>query len=71
LRIAGFADLASLYLSLSQQMELYFEEISSKMPGYEDFVREAWSFKVDFNINSHSPFFMPLMYIFTVCSMIG
>ena len=46
LRIAGFADLASLYLRLSQQMELYFEEISNKMPGYEDFRKEAWSFKV-------------------------
>ncbi|RDB23416.1 hypothetical protein Hypma_009439 [Hypsizygus marmoreus] len=47
LRIAGFADLASLYLSLSQQMELYFEEIAHKMEGYEDFEKEAWSFKFD------------------------
>lgn len=47
LRIAGFADLASLYLSLSQQMELYFEEISSTMQGYEEFKKEAWSFKHD------------------------
>ncbi|KAG6888623.1 hypothetical protein C0992_008033, partial [Termitomyces sp. T32_za158] len=45
LRIAGFADLSSLYQSLSQQMELYFEEIA-KTPGYEEFQREAWSFKV-------------------------
>ena len=45
LRIAGFADLASLYLSLNQQMEQYFEEIA-KMEGYEEFKREAWSFKV-------------------------
>ncbi|KAG5645153.1 hypothetical protein DXG03_006776 [Asterophora parasitica] len=47
LRIAGFADLASLYQSLSQQMELYFEEIAKKMPGYEEFEKEAWSFKFD------------------------
>ncbi|KAJ3512340.1 hypothetical protein NLJ89_g3572 [Agrocybe chaxingu] len=47
LRIAGFADLASLYTSLSQQMELYFEEIADKMEGYQDFEKEAWSFKHD------------------------
>lgn len=27
-------------------MELYFEEIATKMPGYEEFQKEAWSFKV-------------------------
>ncbi|KAF8062301.1 hypothetical protein FPV67DRAFT_1783190 [Lyophyllum atratum] len=47
LRIAGFADLSSLYRSLSQQMELYFEEIANKMDGYEEFEKEAWSFKFD------------------------
>ena len=46
LRIAGFADLASLYLSLSQQMEQYFEEISIKMEGFEGFKKEARSFMV-------------------------
>ncbi|KAJ7845894.1 hypothetical protein B0H13DRAFT_2363387 [Mycena leptocephala] len=46
LRIAGFADLASLYTSLSQQMEQYFEEIG-KLAGYEEFEREGWSFKHD------------------------
>lgn len=46
LRIAGFADLSSLYNSLSQQMEQYFEEISKNMEGYKDFEKEAWSFKV-------------------------
>jgi hypothetical protein len=45
LRIAGFADLASLYTSLSQQMEQYFEEIG-KLPGYEEFEKESWGFKV-------------------------
>ncbi|KAJ7628411.1 hypothetical protein FB45DRAFT_748740 [Roridomyces roridus] len=46
LRIAGFADLSSLYTSLSQQMEQYFEEISKEV-GYEEFEREAWGFKHD------------------------
>ncbi|KAG6849714.1 hypothetical protein H0H93_006097 [Arthromyces matolae] len=47
LRIAGFADISSLYQSLSQQMELYFEEIAAKLPGYEEFRKEAWNFKFD------------------------
>lgn len=46
LRIAGFADLSSLYMSLSQQMEQYFQDISENMEGYEEFEKEAWSFKV-------------------------
>ncbi|KAF8635694.1 hypothetical protein AX15_000319 [Amanita polypyramis BW_CC] len=46
LRIPGFADLASLYLSLSQQMEHYFEEVAT-MEGYEEFQKEAWCFKHD------------------------
>ena len=46
LRIPGFADLGSLYTSLSQQMEQYFEEIAKQMPGYEEFEKEGWSFKV-------------------------
>jgi len=45
LRIPGFADLASLYMSLSQQMEQYFEEVAT-MEGYEEFRKEAWAFKV-------------------------
>ncbi|KAF8842845.1 hypothetical protein BDN67DRAFT_965290 [Paxillus ammoniavirescens] len=47
LRIPGFADVSSLYMSLSQQMGQYFEEISSKMPGFEDFRKEACGFKHD------------------------
>lgn len=46
LRIAGFADLDSLYISLSQQAEQYFNLIAD-MKGYEDFEKEAWSFKHD------------------------
>jgi hypothetical protein len=45
LRIAGFADLSSLYISLSSQMEQYFEAVS-KTDGYADFDKEAWGFKV-------------------------
>jgi hypothetical protein len=45
LRIAGFADLDSLYISLSQQAEQYFNLIADTK-GYEDFEKEAWSFKV-------------------------
>ncbi|KAI9056297.1 hypothetical protein FKP32DRAFT_1599023 [Trametes sanguinea] len=49
LRIAGFADLASLYMSLSQQMEGFFMSIAQDpdMPGYDVFEREAWAFKHD------------------------
>lgn len=47
LRMAGFADLHSLYMSLSHQMEQYFEEIAEKMNGNDQFEREAWSFKHD------------------------
>ncbi|KAI0767247.1 hypothetical protein C8Q74DRAFT_1370068 [Fomes fomentarius] len=49
LRIAGFADLASLYISLSQQMEGFFMAIAqdTDMPGYGVFEKEAWGFKHD------------------------
>ncbi|KAI0685181.1 hypothetical protein BC835DRAFT_1290862 [Cytidiella melzeri] len=49
LRIAGFADLASLYVSLSQQMESFFMGIAHDpdLPGYEDFEKQAWGFKHD------------------------
>ncbi|KAI0753286.1 hypothetical protein C8Q80DRAFT_1097732 [Daedaleopsis nitida] len=49
LRIAGFADLASLYMSLSQQMEGFFMAIAQDpdMPGYDVFEKEAWGFKHD------------------------
>jgi hypothetical protein len=46
LRLAGFADLQSLYTSLSQQMELFFMELSNMPGGYRVFETEAWSFKV-------------------------
>lgn len=45
LRIAGFADLSSLYVSLSGQMEEYFGTLS-KDEGYEEFEKDAWAFKV-------------------------
>ncbi|KAA1474387.1 hypothetical protein DENSPDRAFT_781655 [Dentipellis sp. KUC8613] len=46
LRIAGFADLDSLYMSLSQQMEQYFAAIAN-IEGYKEFEKEAWGFKHD------------------------
>ena len=46
LRIPGFADVSSFYMSLSQQMERFFEDISTNMPGFEVFRKEAWAFKV-------------------------
>ena len=46
LRIAGFADLASLYMSLNRQMEQYFYELS-RMDGYHEFEKEGWGFKHD------------------------
>ncbi|KAJ7577511.1 hypothetical protein C8J56DRAFT_798930 [Mycena floridula] len=47
LRIAGFADLGSLYMSLGEQMEQYFDYIAKEMKGYKEFEKEAWSFKHD------------------------
>lgn len=47
LRIPGFADITSLYMSMSQQMERYFDEISKATPGYEEFRKEALEFKHD------------------------
>ncbi|KAI6038602.1 hypothetical protein EDC04DRAFT_2569513 [Pisolithus marmoratus] len=47
LRIPGFADVFSLYMSLSQQMEQYFEAIAVNLPGFDDFRKEAWGFKHD------------------------
>ena len=46
LRLPGFADISSLYMSLSQQMEQFFQEIGKQLPGYEEFKKESWSFKV-------------------------
>ena len=48
LRIAGFADLASLYYSLSQQMEQYFAALPEIYgPTYQEFEKESWAFKHD------------------------
>lgn len=47
LRIPGFADITSLYMSMSQQMERYFDEISKAAPGYEEFQKEGLEFKHD------------------------
>ncbi|KAG2057990.1 hypothetical protein BDR06DRAFT_951107 [Suillus hirtellus] len=47
LRIPGFADMTSLYMSMSQQMERYFDAISKTTPGYEEFQKEGLEFKHD------------------------
>lgn len=51
LRIAGFADLASLHSSLSAQLESYFaaipELMGGKKWGWDDFAREALAFKYE------------------------
>ena len=35
-----------MYVSLSEQMEQYFLNISTDMEGYEEFEKESWAFKV-------------------------
>ncbi|GAA5866076.1 hypothetical protein JCM8547_000588 [Rhodosporidiobolus lusitaniae] len=48
LRIAGFADLASLYFSLSTQLESYFAAIPDLLGreyGWGEFEKESWAFK--------------------------
>ncbi|GAA5920975.1 hypothetical protein JCM3775_004032 [Rhodotorula graminis] len=48
LRIAGFADLPSLYFSLSTQLESYFACIPKLLGeewGWNEFEKEGWSFK--------------------------
>ncbi|GEM10776.1 zinc finger, RING-type protein [Rhodotorula toruloides] len=51
LRIAGFADLASLHSSLSAQLESYFEAIPELMGGkkwgWHEFAKEALAFKYE------------------------
>ncbi|GAA5973059.1 hypothetical protein JCM11641_000392 [Rhodosporidiobolus odoratus] len=50
LRIAGFADLSSLYFSLSTQLESYFAAIPDllgKEYGWGEFEKESWAFKHD------------------------
>ncbi|KAG1819295.1 uncharacterized protein BJ212DRAFT_1345285 [Suillus subaureus] len=47
LRIPGFADMTSLYMSMSRQMERYFDEISKATPGFEEFRKEGLEFKHD------------------------
>lgn len=45
LRIAGFADLPSLFFSLSAQMEQFFVNLASRLEGYDTFETEALAFK--------------------------
>ncbi|KNE98837.1 hypothetical protein PSTG_07859 [Puccinia striiformis f. sp. tritici PST-78] len=45
LRMAGFADVSSLFFSFSRQMEQYFVSLASRLEGYEIFEKEALAFK--------------------------
>ncbi|GAA93752.1 uncharacterized protein L969DRAFT_42294 [Mixia osmundae IAM 14324] len=47
LRIAGFADLASLYMSFSVQMEQWCTGVAEKLDGYQDYAKEGLAFKHD------------------------
>jgi hypothetical protein len=45
LRIAGFADVTSLYMSLAAQFEHFFESIANQLEGYEEMKKHALMFK--------------------------
>ncbi|KAA1071794.1 hypothetical protein PGT21_019602 [Puccinia graminis f. sp. tritici] len=45
LRMAGFADVSSLFFSFAWQMEQYFVSLASRLEGYEPFEKEALAFK--------------------------
>ncbi|OAV93664.1 hypothetical protein PTTG_27245 [Puccinia triticina 1-1 BBBD Race 1] len=45
LRMAGFADVSSLFFSFSWQMEQYFVSLASRLEGYDPFEKEALAFK--------------------------
>jgi len=45
LRMAGFADVSSLFFSFACQMEQYFVGLASRLEGYEPFEKEALAFK--------------------------
>ncbi|PLW38607.1 hypothetical protein PCANC_16539 [Puccinia coronata f. sp. avenae] len=45
LRMAGFADVSSLFFSFSCQMEQYFVGLARRLEGYEVFEKEALAFK--------------------------
>jgi hypothetical protein len=46
LRLAGFADIQSLYTILSQQMEFFFARFATMSGGYKVFDEDARNFKV-------------------------
>lgn len=45
LRIAGFADVTSLYMSLAAQFEHFFESIADELEGYEEIKKHGLTFK--------------------------
>jgi hypothetical protein len=45
LRIAGFADVTSLYMSLAAQFEHFFENLALELEGYEEMKKHGLTFK--------------------------
>ena len=45
LRIAGFADVTSLYMSLAAQFEHFFESLAGQLEGYEEMKKHGLMFK--------------------------
>jgi hypothetical protein len=45
LRIAGFADVTSLYMSLAAQFQHFFEGLAVELEGYEEMKKHGLTFK--------------------------
>jgi hypothetical protein len=45
LRIAGFADVTSLYMSLAAQFEHFFESLATELEGYDEMKKHGLTFK--------------------------
>jgi AAA+ ATPase superfamily predicted ATPase len=45
LRIAGFADVTSLYMSLAAQFEHFFETLATELEGYDEMKKHGLTFK--------------------------
>lgn len=45
LRIAGFADVTSLYMSLAAQFEHFFETLADELEGYDEMKKHGLTFK--------------------------
>jgi hypothetical protein len=45
LRIAGFADVTSLYMSLAAQFQHFFESLATELEGYKEMEKHGLTFK--------------------------